>query len=524
MPKKSDVFNKLKSINIKQISLFVGIVLFIFVSFLAYQSAFLFNDKIHAKVVVGNISVGNLSKTEATEKIKTSFEKNEKIFEATAIYKDKKWTIQPTDINLSIDPKTLAEEAYKVGRDSNNLSLIKNIILLSGKDIIHIPFNPNYSQNDLYNILNTIASSLDGKAQNASLKTTKNKVEIIPEKPGITVDITKTFAEFTDKINKDLIFSFNIHAEEHKPKITESDLNGIDSLLASYTTYFNAYDHNRTKNIIIASEKITNILITPNQIFSFNQTVGLRLPEFGYLEAPVYINGKLEPDWGGGVCQVSTTLYNTVLLSGLKIVERSNHFSPVPYVPLGQDATVADNYLDLKFSNNLQNNIYLVSEVSGGQITISIYGKKIPNSPEYYITHRVERTLENKTVTKDDPTLLEGTEEIEEEGHGGLVVSSFRVKKENGAVVSSEHLYTDVFPALDKVIKKGTKKDPLAKKTEDKNKKDNKKDSKKETTSATDTNTDDSTDKNISDNEQTKTKDKKDKDKKKNKKQKEPED
>ena len=489
MPTKNDApqntpntTQKSNFINIKYLSLFIGIILLAIISFFAYQATFLFQNKIHPKVVVGNIAVGNLSKEEAVKKIQTDFEQNKDLVQATAVYKDKKWLIKQTDIGLSIDPQKLSEEAYKIGRYDDKCLTFQNLFFLAWGNTV-IPLNPNYNKEILHKFLDNVAKLLDADPKNATLKLTdKKEVELVPEIVGIKVDIDKTLIEFNDKINNTLIFSFDIVVEESPPKVTTTDLNGIDTLLASYTTYFNSYDYNRTKNIIIASDKITNIIIHPNEVFSFNQTVGLRLPQFGYLPAPAYINGKLEMDWGGGVCQVSTTLYNTVLLSGLKIVERSNHFRPVSYVPLGQDATVADHYLDLKFSNSFDNNIYLTSEVSGGQITINIFGKKVSNNPEYYISHAIERYLGNQTIIKEDPTLSEGKEVVEEEGHGGLVVSSYRTKKENGVIVSTEHLYTDVFPAFNKIIKKGTQKDPLAITDESpkdtKSQKDNKKDKK----------------------------------------------
>ena len=183
------------------------------------------------------------------------------------------------------------------------------------------------------------------------------------------------------------------------------------------------------------------------------------MPEYGYKEAPVLVDGKLLLDWGGGVCQVSTTLYNTALLADMKIEERSSHFQPPGYVPLGQDATVADNLLDFKFKNSSPYNIYIISEVFNNHITVSIFGKQIPNAAKIHI-ETASKSLGYNTIIKQDNSLALGKKIIQSSGQEGFDVQTYRVKTINGQEISRENLSSDEFQPDDRIIRIGTKLQP----------------------------------------------------------------
>ncbi len=152
--------------------------------------------------------------------------------------------------------------------------------------------------------------------------------------------------------------------------------------LASYTTSFDASNTNRSTNVRLATKAINGKIIKPGKTFSFNGTVGERTAARGYKPAIIFVGGKQESGLGGGVCQVSSTLFNAVLMSNLKIEQRYCHSAPISYVPLGRDATVAYGSKDFKFSNNLKTPVKIVTSYnSSGSITMKIkanYGTKIP--------------------------------------------------------------------------------------------------------------------------------------------------
>ncbi|MGI5892173.1 MAG: VanW family protein [Bacillota bacterium] len=146
-------------------------------------------------------------------------------------------------------------------------------------------------------------------------------------------------------------------------------------LLGSKTTYFNANLLNRTSNIKLASKAVNGLVLAPNQTFSFNKTVGPRSPKRGYKKAIIFMNGKKAEDYGGGVCQVSSTIYNAAIKANLKIVERHRHSIAVNYVAPDSDATVFYGEKDFRFTNNTKGNIIIKSKVGSNYLTIEIWSK-----------------------------------------------------------------------------------------------------------------------------------------------------
>jgi len=143
--------------------------------------------------------------------------------------------------------------------------------------------------------------------------------------------------------------------------------------IGQYVTYFNRNNSARSHNITLASEAINNYVIFPGEKFSSNQVVGKRTKERGYMRAPVIVRGELSEDIGGGICQVSSTLFNAVDRAGLKMVERYSHSKNVPYVPPGRDATVSWYGPDFSFLNEYSLPILIRAKVIGGQMIIRLY-------------------------------------------------------------------------------------------------------------------------------------------------------
>ena len=158
-----------------------------------------------------------------------------------------------------------------------------------------------------------------------------------------------------------------------KPKINTSDVKSINAILGQYSTSFNDKS-SRGNNIYIAGKSTSDIVIMPNETFSYNSATGPRTWSNGYKSAKVIVGGKYVNGEGGGVCQVSTTIYNAALISNMEIVEVHNHTYPSRYAPRGKDAAVSYGYTDLKFKNPFSHPIYIKNIVNYGAITSKIYG------------------------------------------------------------------------------------------------------------------------------------------------------
>lgn len=437
------------------LTFFSIIALFSFTNLLAMNAVFLSTDNIYPGITIDHIPVGGLSVEEAQSLIANAFESQIGNSKITINYEDQSWTIAPKDIELAINAEDLAKKAYSIGRTGNLLTILQDryIIITTGYTV---PFTQNYNQDKLSSILTTIAKSINRSPQNASLLYKDNNIQIKPEIWGQQVNLSQSFNDITTKLTSRLPFTSELIVEKTSPKITSADFSEIDGLLAAYSTQFDPNNKNRYQNVALAANKVNNQLIHPNEIFSFNAVVGLRLPEYGYKEAPVLVDGKVLLDWGGGVCQVSTTLYNASLLADMEIKERTSHFQPPNYVPLGQDAAVADNLLDFKFKNTSLSNIYIASEVSNNQVTIFIFGKKQAKSAEITI-ETSSKTLGYETLIKQDASLPLGKEVVESVGQKGFEVTTYRVKSVNGKEVSRENLSSDEFKPENRVIRVGSK-------------------------------------------------------------------
>ncbi|MDF2597073.1 MAG: hypothetical protein K0R69_3414, partial [Clostridia bacterium] len=197
------------------------------------------------------------------------------------------------------------------------------------------------------------------------------KVQIIEEEYGYSYDKEGLFKEL--QRNKDLTTA-KLNVKAVKPAITAELLKtqGVKELISSFTTNFDAGNAPRSSNIRLAAKIIDGTILPPGTTFSFNEVVGERTEEKGFKEAGVYINGKVDTGIGGGICQVSTTLYNSVLLADLFVKERSNHSLTVPYVPLSRDAAVSWGTQDFKFTNNTENHIFIHSKTTSGSITFEL--------------------------------------------------------------------------------------------------------------------------------------------------------
>ena len=254
---------------------------------------------------------------------------------------------------------------------------------------------------------------------------------------------------------------FEIPLVIKEPVITKEVLEQqlFQDKMASYTTSFNAGNVPRSHNIALAASKISEAVLGSGDTFSYNEVVGERTLEAGYQNAHVYLGDEIVDGIGGGICQVSTTLYNAVLFSDLKVDKRVNHSMTVGYVPVGQDAAVAYGLIDFKFTNDTGWPIKLVSEVDvkKGKITFDIFGTNETPEKTIEIESTVLKTIPFPTEYVDEPELEKGKTEIKQNGGNGYEVETYKVIKQNGKVVSKELISRSNYRPIKQIEKKGIK-------------------------------------------------------------------
>lgn len=239
------------------------------------------------------------------------------------------------------------------------------------------------------------------------------------------------------------------------PRTRRSDLARVGrQLLSAYSTQYSMKDQNRASNIARAATTLNGVIIQPGELFSFNDVVGPRDSQHGYLPAPELINQKYVAGIGGGVCQVSSTLYNSVLLADLDVVERFNHSRPPAYVPLGRDATVAYGLIDFAFLNRTPFPVMIAAEAADGVLRVGILGRRTsPFTIKIITRDRVE--IPPRTIRRADSDVPRDRI-IEEQGGPGYRITVVRVLKLGETVVREELISKDTYPPVDRLVRVGS--------------------------------------------------------------------
>ncbi len=252
--------------------------------------------------------------------------------------------------------------------------------------------------------------------------------------------------------------TYLIPCEVKMPTHTKEELEAalFRDTLGSYKTNFSSSSANRASNIGLATESISGLVLMPGDVFSFNGTVGERTVARGYKTAGAYVAGETVDQVGGGICQVSSTLYNTVLLSNLEITERRSHQMTVSYVPMGRDATVNWGTTDFRFKNNTEYPVKIVGEINGRNVTISIVGTETIENKRVEIVTSTVSTLAPPVETIEDPTKAIGFTETTQKGTQGYVVDATRVVYSGDTEISREGLVRSRYSPKKTIMTVGT--------------------------------------------------------------------
>lgn len=289
--------------------------------------------------------------------------------------------------------------------------------------------------------------------------TAQDQLTYEPERRVLRVDIVhlsghlREIAPSVSYIHNAAPIRITLPLYEMSPAVTVETLKkqGIERKISEFTTAFPVSGEGRIHNIRSTAASIQDMLMAPGETFDYSKIIALTESQFGYKEAPVILNGKLVPGIGGGICQVSTTLYNAVLRSGLEIVERRNHSLPVSYVTLGQDATFASGYINFKFRNNTDAYLLIRTVTTERDVTVKLYGHMSP-SVTYDIESKIVETIQPPIKYLHNPGLAPGATRPISTGKAGYKVETYRIKRENSAIVSKDLISKDQYSAVPTLI------------------------------------------------------------------------
>lgn len=509
--------SKNKKILIISICILIAIILLLSTIFSLLN---INSTRITSGIKINQIDVSKLYKEEAKQKISEIIEeKIDKDINITA--KDFEYQIKLSQIEVNYDIDTAIEEAYGIGRNSNifknNFKIIESKLFGC-----NINLNYTYNEESLNKLLDDIASKVPNPVIEPNYYIEGEKLIVSKGSKGNSIDKDKLKEEIVNRIltdneediNIELIqkepdpidmdkihgevyteakdayytkdpfqvfphvegIDFDVEAakkmlkedkEEYEiqlkitqPKVTTNQIGteAFPNLLSSFSTRYDASNIPRTTNLKLAMAKLDGVIVSPGETFSYNKTLGKRTVEDGYKEAGGYAGGRVVQTLAGGICQISSTLYDAVVYANLDIVERHNHMFLAGYVGAGKDATVVYGSLDFKFKNTRKYPIMIKTSIGSGVAKISIYGIKEEVEYDVEISTKILSYSSFRVIYEKDNSLVAGTQRVTQNGMNGCKSITYKILRLNGVEVSREVLSSDTYDPMNKIIKTGPEK------------------------------------------------------------------
>lgn len=358
------------------------------------------------------------------------------------------------------DTKLIVEEG-KDGIEVSKAKLKESILNSIEKRNLEDVAKDNYSQTINIPTQKAKASSIDmdkvyseihREPQDAYFELEPYK--IYPDVDG--VDLAISLEEAKKQITGEAQeYQFDLKITKATKTIKDLGTEAFPYLISSFSTRYDASNTNRSTNLRIAAEKINGTVLLPGEVFSYNKTVGKRTVEEGYKDAKIYADGGVVDGLAGGICQISSTLYNAVLLANLEIVERRNHSFTTSYVAAGRDATVVWGAIDFQFKNSRNYPIKIEASVKNGVAEFKMHGMQEQQEYEISIIPKTTASIPYSTTQIPDPTLAPGQQIPVQAGHLGYKVTTYIVKKLNGVEVSRELLSNDTYQPMRAIVRVG---------------------------------------------------------------------
>ena len=370
-----------------------------------------------------------------------------------------------SDLGVTFDNEDLVDEAIGVGHAGNIVERYKD-----QKDLQHsgktFPLSWQTNEDTVRTYVENNCTKYDKKAQNASLTRENGAFNFVAGTEGLELNVDSAVRTISDYLENswtsDNTEVLNLETQVTEPEGSAEELANIKDLLGSFTTSFSTSGSNRCKNVSSGASHINGTVLYPGEEFSAYETVSPFTEANGYAMAGSYLNGEVVDSIGGGICQVSTTLYNAVLRAELNVTERSPHSMTVHYVDLSEDAAIAGTYKDFKFVNSTEYPIYIEGyTTSDKKITFNIYGKETrdKNRTISFESQMVSETPAT-TILQEDAGQGIGYKAVSSKGSSGYVAELYKIVKVNGVETDRIKVNKSTYKGTNRVVTYGTAGDP----------------------------------------------------------------
>lgn len=423
-------------------------------------------DQFFDGIYVDGIALAGLDRQEALSRVRASGATRDAALDIVISVGDRQYHVGPNELPFDRDIALVLDRAYAIGRQGFPwmLGSDKTPFEVRWEHILHAAHNQaqfsttsSYDRQTLRGIVDQIASQVDRAPKDAMVETfdfNTKRFTVTKDEPGYELDRDALFQRLSESLDQGrLSDSLSVSPAVILPKLTSVELLNSFTLLSSFSTEATR-DRLRNTNIALAARAIHGQAVMPGETFSFNKTVGPRTTDKGYQMAPAIAGGISFDEIGGGVCQVSSTLFNAAALADMQIVARSPHAWPSSYVAQGRDATVNWPNLDFVFKNTKPAPVYIVADFRDRQMMVEIYGLREAAGESIELRTELVRTTPppSEAIYQLNPTLPPGSEKVLKKARTGYLVDTYRVYLRGGVPYREEKLCTSDYRMVQQVI------------------------------------------------------------------------
>jgi len=410
-----------------------------------------YNSRTYPWVMLENIDVGDRRWYEIEELLYETIWSTENI--SLNLPENISRTFSISELGLTWDKSETQRRIFQAGRGWRGY-IIRLRSLLYEKPIV-VRAALTVDESIFAQAISLLAEQIYRAPVDATFEVERDKVTIIPEQDGMYLQAGALRKAIYNALYQGYR-EVDVPVGDRPALRRAADLEGLGvrQVMASFYTWVAGGNPDRAYNIKLSTAKLNGILMAPGEIFSFNTALGRVTREKGYRYAPVIIGDELVPGLGGGICQVSTTIYNAALLANLKILERQNHSMPISYIPLGRDATVVYGSLDLRFKNNRDHYLLIGADLTDLKLTFRFFGLPMDERVEIMSSDHLKIPPPSRIEYTEN--LPGGVREVAREGRPGHRITTWRVVYRNDREISREMLDRDYYKPTDKIYRVGT--------------------------------------------------------------------
>lgn len=419
------------------------------------------NSVIADGVMIGSLDVSGMTADEAAQVVETYFERY-KSGTLCLSFNGTETQISFEELGISWDNPEVIEEAVSCGKTGNVLQLYKELTQLKKENKVY-PIEYSLDSTLVEEYLISEAEARQTEAVDATIKKVKNGFEVGQSATGITVDVPATLEQILSDVQN--IWNggrleVDAVVEVTEPKYKTEELELITDCLGEYFTAYNPASADRSQNLKNGTGFINGVVLLPGESLSLYDYLYPCTVENGYRSAIAYADGGYVDSIGGGICQISTTLYNALLEAELKVLTRSPHSMTVSYVEPGFDSAQSEGSKDLSFMNSTDYPVYVEAWASDstGRIYTALWGKddRPSNREVTYYNNIISRESPGDPIYTEDPSLPAGVEIWDQSAYDAIKVELYKQVKVDGKVVETTLLHTDRYKASPAKIRVGT--------------------------------------------------------------------